>query len=155
MNNIIVADSQVIYRSGAVRLLAYDEDMQIVAQCGDLNHMYLAIIAFPGSTVVFAASLRPELARLRILLETTGSRGIVIAECKDSALEYFEQGFVEVVFRNATGPMLLECVRRVAAGESGLSTRLSQSSCAEVDTLRRRVLDRFTRNQVRAVALIV
>jgi len=155
VNKIILADSQVIYRAGAARVLAGDEDMRIVAQCGDLGRMYRAILDFPGSEVVFAASLRPELARLRILLETTGSRGTVIAECNDSAWAYLEQGFLGVVFRNVSGPILLECVRRVAAGDTWLPAQLTQSSCTEVDTLGRRVLDRLTQKELGVMALIV
>ena len=80
MNKIILADSQAIFRAGTAKVLAMDEDLRIIAQCTDLDRMYHAITTFPGSIVLFAASLRPDLTRLRMLLDTMGSRGIVIAE---------------------------------------------------------------------------
>ena len=47
--------------------------------------MYHAITTFPGAIVLFAGSLRPDMTRLALLLETTGSRGIVIAENNEMA----------------------------------------------------------------------
>src|ERR1035441_3593912 len=99
MNKIILADSQAIFRAGTAKVLAMDEDLRIIAQCTDLERMQHAITTFPGSVVVFASSMRPDLTRLRILLETTGSRGIVIAENNESAATYLQQGFRGVVFR--------------------------------------------------------
>jgi len=37
--------------------------------------------------------MRPDLTRLRMLLETTGSRGVVIAENSESAASFLQQGF--------------------------------------------------------------
>ena len=64
MNKIILADSQAIFRAGTAKVLAMDEDLRIIAQCTDLERMYHAITTFPGSIVLFAASLRPDFARL-------------------------------------------------------------------------------------------
>jgi DNA-binding NarL/FixJ family response regulator len=80
MNKIILADSQAIFRAGTAKVLAMDEDLRIIAQCADLDRMHHAVTTFPGSIVLFASSLRPDLNRLRILLDTVSSRGIVIAE---------------------------------------------------------------------------
>jgi hypothetical protein len=44
------------------------------------ERMMHAATTFPGSVVIFASALKPELARLHVLLDTVGSRGIVIAE---------------------------------------------------------------------------
>ncbi len=35
MNRIILADNQAIFRAGAARVLALEDDMRIVAQCED------------------------------------------------------------------------------------------------------------------------
>ena len=117
MYKIILADSQAIFRAGTAKVLAMDEDLRIIAQCTDLERMYHAIATFPSSIVLFSSSLRPDFARLIMLLETTGSRGIVIAENNENATTYFQQGFRGVVFRSVTGPTLVDCVRKVAGGE--------------------------------------
>jgi DNA-binding NarL/FixJ family response regulator len=155
MNKLILADSQAIFRAGTAKVLAMDEDLRIIAQCTDLERMYHAISTFPGSIVLFAASLRPDFARLSVLLETTGSRGIVVAENDENAAAYVQQGFRGVVFRSVTGPALVECVRRVASGESWLPTQTAPPESIEEDMVGARVRDRLTPKEMRIVALIV
>ena len=155
MNKVILADSQAIFRAGTAKVLAMDEDLRIIAQCTDLDRMMHAITTFPGSIVVVAASLRPDMARMRTLLESTGSRGIVIAENNESASAFLQQGFRGVVFRNVTGPSLVECVRRVASGETWTPPQLMVPESPEDDLVGARVRDRLTPKEMRIVALIV
>ena len=136
-------------------MLAMDEDLRIIAQCTDLDRMHHAITTFPGSIVLFAASLRPDMTRLHILIESTGSRGIVIAENNEAAGAYLQQGFRGVVFRSVTGLALVECVRRVASGETWLPPQIMQPDSPEDDMVGTRVRDRLTPKEMRIVALIV
>jgi len=155
MNKIILADSQAIFRAGTAKVLAMDEELRIIAQCTDIDRMHHAISTFPGSIVIFAASLRPDLTRLRAMLDAMGSRGIVIAEHDDSAAGFLQQGFRGVVYRSVTGPALVECVRRVAAGETWVPPHLMQPDSPEEDMVGTRVRDRLTPKEMRIVALIV
>jgi DNA-binding NarL/FixJ family response regulator len=155
MNKIILADSQAIFRAGTAKVLAMDEDLRIIAQCTDLERMYHAITTFPSSIVLFAASLHPDFSRLRVLLETMGSRGIVIAENNDVAASYLQQGFKGVVYRSVTGPTLVECVRSVAAGNTWLPPQVMQADSPQDDLVGTRVRDRLTPKEMRIVALIV
>jgi DNA-binding NarL/FixJ family response regulator len=155
MNKIILADSQAIFRAGTAKVLAMDEDLRIIAQCTDLERMYHAITTFPSSIVLFAASLHPDFPRLRVLLETTGSRGIVIAENSEAASSYLQMGFRGVVFRSVTGPTLVECVRRVAAGETWIPPQVMVADSPQEDMVGTRVRDRLTPKEMRIVALIV
>ncbi|MGB0064534.1 MAG: response regulator transcription factor [Terracidiphilus sp.] len=155
MNKIILADSQAIFRAGTAKVLAMDEDMRIIAQCTDIERMFHAITTFPGSLVVFAASLQPDLARLAVLLETTGSRGIVVIENHENPSVYLHQGFRGVVFRSVSGTALVECVRRVAAGDIWQPTQTVQPETPEDDLVGARVRDRLTPKEMRIVALIV
>jgi DNA-binding NarL/FixJ family response regulator len=155
MNKVILADSQAIFRAGTAKVLAMDEDLRIIAQCADLERMQHAITTFPGSIVLFAASLRPDMVRLHSLLEATNSRGIVIAENNEIASVYLQQGFRGVVFRNVTGAALSECVRTVAGGETWLPPQLMVADSPEDDMVGTRVRDRLTPKEMRIVALIV
>jgi DNA-binding NarL/FixJ family response regulator len=154
MNKLILADSQAIFRAGTAKVLAMDEGLRIIAQCTDLDRMYHAITTFPGSIVLFAASLHPELTRLRMLLDTVGSRGIVIAENSEVAGAYLQQGFRGVVFRNVTGPALVECVHHVAAGDTWVPPQAMLPESPEEDMVGTRVRDRLTPKEMRIVALI-
>ena len=155
MNKIILADSQAIFRAGTSKVLAMDEDLRIIAQCADLDRMLHAITTFPGSIVLFATSLHPDLIQLSALLETVSSLGIVIAENSDTPVPYLQQGFRGVVFRNVSGAALVECIHRVAAGETWLPPQLMQPDSPEEDMVGTRVRDRLTPKEMRIVALIV
>lgn len=155
MNKIILADSQAIFRAGTAKVLAMDDNLRIIAQCADLDRLLHAVTTFPGSIVLFAASLRPDMVKFRQMLQTSGSRGIVIAENTESANAYLQQGFRGVVFRNVTGNSLVECVRRVALGETWVPPQLVIPDSAEDDLVGSRVRDRLTPKEMRIVALIV
>jgi DNA-binding NarL/FixJ family response regulator len=155
MNKIILADSQAIFRAGTAKVLAMDEDLRIIAQCTDLERMLHAITTFPSSIVLFAASLRPDLGRLRAMLESVGSRGIVIAENNEAAATFIQHGFRGVVYRSVTGPALLECVRRVAEGDVWMPPQMMHVEAHDEDMVGARVRDRLTPKEMRIVALIV
>jgi DNA-binding NarL/FixJ family response regulator len=83
------------------------------------------------------------------------SRGIVIAENNETAGGYVQQGYRGVVYRNVNGPSLVECVRRVSAGETWVPPQLMQADSPEEDMVGTRVRDRLTPKEMRIVALIV
>jgi DNA-binding NarL/FixJ family response regulator len=155
MNKIILADSQAIFRAGTAKVLASNDDFRIIAQCSDTERMMHAATTFPGSVVVFASALKPELSRLKVLLETTGSRGIVIAENSEAPGPYLQQGFRGVIFRNTTGAALVECVRKVAAGDTWQPLQAMMAEVGGEDMVGARVRDRLTPKEMRIVALIV
>ena len=155
MNKVILADSQAIFRAGTAKVLAMDEDLRIIAQCTDLERLQHAVTTFPGSIVLFSASLRPDMARLVLLLESVNSRGIVIAENTDAPTAFLQQGFRGVVFRSVTGNALVECVRRVASGETWMPPDLMLTNSSDDDMVGTRVRDRLTPQEMRIVALIV
>jgi DNA-binding NarL/FixJ family response regulator len=155
MNKIILADSQAIFRAGTAKVLGADDDFRIIAQCSDTERMMHAATTFPGSVVIFASALKPEYARLRQLLEMVGSRGIVIAENSEAPAPYLQQGFNGVIFRNTTGAALVECVRKVAAGEIWQPLQAMMAEVVGEDMVGTRVRDRLTPKEMRIVALIV
>ena len=155
MNKIILADSQAIFRAGTAKVLAMGEDLRIIAQCTDLERLQHAITTFPGCVVLFAASMRPDFVRIHTLLDSVSSWGVVIAENNESANTYLQQGFRGVVFRNVTGPALVDCMRRVAQGEIWVPPQIMQPDSTEEDMVGTRVRDRLTPKEMRIVALIV
>jgi DNA-binding NarL/FixJ family response regulator len=154
MNKIILADSQAIFRAGTAKVLAMVDDFHIVAQCADVERMMHATTAFPGAIVLFASSLHPNLERLRVVLESAGSRAIVIAENNESAGAYLHHGFNGVVLRSVTATALMECVRRVAVGGTWMPPQLAVAEVPEDDMVGTRVRDRLTPKEMRIVALI-
>src|ERR1700753_3978664 len=135
MTKIILADSQAIFRAGTAKVLAMDEDLRIIAQCSDMDRLLHAIATFPGSVVLFSASLKPEMTMLRRALEEAGSRGVVIAENNETAAQYMQQGFKGVVFRSVTGQALVDCVRRVAGGSTWIPPQLVVAEAHDEDAV--------------------
>src|SRR5277367_5571445 len=81
MNRIILADNQAIFRAGAARTLALEEDMRIVAQCEDAAKLSGAIESFRGSVVMVATSLRMDWKDLVARTRSGGCRVILVAIC--------------------------------------------------------------------------
>src|SRR5580692_8271475 len=80
MNRLILADNQAIFRAGAARVLALEEDMRIVAQCEDLTRMTNALDAWRGSIVLFSATMQLDVKAIVARAQAAGSRTILIAE---------------------------------------------------------------------------
>ena len=154
MNKIILADSQTIFRAGTANVLAMDDDFRIVAQCADVERMMHAITTFQGAIVLFASSLHPDMGRLLMMLEAAGSRAIVIAENNESTGAFLRQGFRGVVPRDVTTTALMECVRRVARGDTWVPPQLAVADVPK-DMVGTRVRDLLTLKETRIVALIV
>jgi DNA-binding NarL/FixJ family response regulator len=150
MKKVILADSQAIFRAGTAKVLAADGDLRIVAQCADLDRLLHAVTTYPGSIVLFAASLRPDMIALRRMMDAAVSKGIVIAENSETAQAYLHQGF-----RNVTGSALVECVRRVSNGDTWIPPQLVVAEQVDDDIVGKRVRDRLTPKEMRIVALIV
>jgi DNA-binding NarL/FixJ family response regulator len=133
MTNIILADSEAIFTAGIARILAVDENTEVVAQCSDYDQMQ----------------------RVFLRLEDFGSRGVVIADAKASPTAYLHQGFRGVVFRDVTSKSLLDCVRRVAAGGVWQPPLPVDLTSPENDILGMQACNQLTSKQLRVVAYVV
>ncbi|MEO8736918.1 MAG: DNA-binding response regulator, partial [Edaphobacter sp.] len=114
MNRLILADNQAIFRAGAARVLASEDDIRIVAQCENTEKLFAAMDGFRGAIVVAASSLRPDLPVLLTRIKALGSRVILVAENSEHVADEVAILFDGIVCRNVDGAELVDCVRRVA-----------------------------------------
>jgi DNA-binding NarL/FixJ family response regulator len=150
---IILADNQVIFRTGVARVLALEEGVHIAAQCSDLERLKEAVGSLRKSIVIFPSSIASDLGSLLDWVEQAGSRSIVILE-HDAVLDPAIAQRVEgVVLRSVAGPQLVECLRRVAAGERSVQ-RATVKSMPSPDRVGARVLQRLTPKELQIVALV-
>jgi len=150
---IILADNQVIFRTGVARVLAQEHDMQIVAQCSDLEHLKDAVGSLRHSIVIFPSSISTDMASLLDWIEHAGSRSIVILE-HDTALEPAVAQRVEgVVLRSVAGQQLVDCLHRVAAGGRSVQ-RATVKTMPLPDRAGARVLQQLTPKELQIVALV-
>ena len=154
MNRLILADNQAIFRAGAARVLALEEDMRIVAQCEDLTRLSNALDAWRGSIVLFSSTMQLDPKAIVARAKAAGSRAILIAENGAEIAEDLARSLDGVVFRNVPGPDLIECIRRVGQGQRSVQ-HSNVTSIAAQDTVGARVRDRLTPKEMQIVALIV
>jgi DNA-binding NarL/FixJ family response regulator len=156
MNKIILADNQAIFRAGTAKILAMEDDFRIIAQCPDSERLYQAIDAFRGVVLMFASTLKTDLPILLERVAHAGSRSIVILENNDQPQSFVAAGVQGLVYRNVSGPALIDCARRVAGGERFQQPAAGGSfELLEEDVVGARVRDRLTSKEMKIVALIV
>ena len=154
MNRIILADNQAIFRAGAARVLAIEDDMRIVAQCDDLARLSSALEAHRGAILIFSASLQLDIQSILVQAKAGGNRTILVAENGAEQPDPIARALDGVVFRSVAGTGLIDCIRRVANGQRCVQHSNVTSILAQ-DMVGARVRDRLTPKEMQIVALII
>lgn len=154
MNRIILADNQAIFRAGAARVLALEDDMRIVAQCEDGGRLMASVESFRNAVVLFAASMSLDKVALLTRVKACGSRAVLILEAGTEVPADVLAMLDGTVLRSIAGAELIDCVRRVGRGQrcvDGGKATLTQVP----DSVGARVRDRLTPKELQIVSLIV
>ena len=121
---VIVADSQAIFRAGLRKIFAVEDDIRVVGQAETLPQAIAAAKKFAAEILILEAALaeRPAEALQEILKETKDLRVVVVTEAPDQelTLDLFRRGALAVVSREIDSELFVECLHKVAAGESWL-----------------------------------
>lgn len=155
MLKIILADNQAIFRAGAAKVLAVEDDFRIVAQCENAEKMLSALENFHATVLIFSTALGANLKQTVEQAKNLKTRAIVVAEGNDNPKQLMAEGAGGVVFRNISGPALVECVRKVSRGESWVQNTQESPEMDDNDVVGARVRDRLTQKELKIVALIV
>lgn len=154
MNEIILADNQVIFRAGAARVLVLEEDMRLVVQCDDAGQLVNAVEDNRGAIVIFSSSLGVDMVTLLERIRFNGSRAIVIHENGEEIAHEFAEQLDGSYYRSMTGADLVDCVRRVARGERCMQS-VNVTAMPAKDSVAARVRQRLTPKELQIVRLIV
>ena len=154
MNRIILADNQTIFRAGAARVLALEDDMRIVAQCEDLVKLWNSVDGLRGSVILVGSSLQPDILSLVQKAHSLASRVVLVAENSEQFADEIVEPLDGILHRNVGGPDLIDCVRRVGRGERYMQ-RSNITPIHSSDNVGARVRDRLTPREMQIVALIV
>jgi DNA-binding NarL/FixJ family response regulator len=154
MIRIILADNQAIFRAGAARVLALEDDMRIVAQCEDITKLWSALESLRNSVVLVASSLHPEVPSLVERAHVVGGRVVLVAENSEQVAGETVRELDGIVCRNIAGVDLVDCVRHVARGQRYIQ-RANVTALHSTDSVGARVRDRLTPKEMQIVALIV
>ena len=154
MVRLILADNQSIFRAGAARVLALEDDIRLVAQCEDATRLRAAVEAHKGSVVLASTGLSLAIPEFLLAAATAGSRIILIVENNEQVEESLSKEVHGIVYRNVTGADLIECVRKVSRGQRCLLAG-NVTVMQVADAVGARVRDRLTPKEIQIVALIV
>ena len=155
MLKLILADNQAIFRAGIAKVLAVEDEMRIVAQAQTSEQMFMALDKFRAAVLVIAGGFHSDFNAVLSAANKSKTRVVVLADTGESAQRYMTTGAHGVVYRNVTSPALVDCVRKVARGETWVQDMAVPSELTENDMVGLRVRDRLTAKELRIVALIV
>src|ERR1700736_5148377 len=124
---VILADTQAIFRAGLRKVFALEDDIRVVGQAETLAQTQSAVAKFSADVLIFEAALTPnpveavanllrETPRLLIVVVTPGAD-------QDLTLELFRRGAHGIVSREVEPELLVECLRKVVAGETWLDSQ--------------------------------
>jgi len=124
---VIVADTQAIFRAGLRKVFALEDDIRVVGQAETLAQTQSAVAKFSADVLIFEAALTPnpvdavadllrQNPRLRVVVVTPGSD-------EELTLELFRRGAHGIVSREVEPELLVDCLRKVVAGETWLDSQ--------------------------------
>jgi DNA-binding NarL/FixJ family response regulator len=155
MLKLILADNQAIFRSRISKVLAVEDEMRIVAQAENPEQLYVALDKFRAAVLIVAGRFHSDFNAVVQSATRNKTRVIVLADTEESAQRYMANGANGVVYRNVTSRALVDCVRKVARGETWVQDIAVPSELTENDMVGLRVRDCLTAKERRIVALIV
>ena len=156
MLKVILADNQAIFRAGAAKVLAVEDEVRIMAQAQTCEQMMMALEKFRPHVLVFSAALQPDMRTIVAQAGKSKTRLVVVAENGEQPARHLSSGVQGVIYRNVSGQSLVECVRKVSRGETWVQDMHAPSEImSENDFVGARVRDRLTPKELRIVALIV
>lgn len=155
MLKLVVADKQPVFRAGIAKVLAVEDEMRIVAQAQTPEQIPMALERFRPNVVVCSVNFYPDIHGLAQAVAKVKGRLVLIAESGENTNAFLTAGAHGIVYRNVTGPALLDCVRTVSRGETFIQDTAVPTEVSENDMVGARVVDRLTNKELRIVALIV
>ncbi len=155
MLKIILADNQAIFRTGAAKVLAVEDDVRIVAQAESTEKMNMALEKFHATLLIFSAEMTSDLPAVVEAARKNKTKLVAVAETGQDSRHYLTNGVNGVIYRNVSGEALVQCIRKVNKGETWVQDTVESKETAENDLVGARVRDRLTAKELKIVALIV
>lgn len=152
---LILADSQAIFRAGIAKVLAVEDEMRILAQVQTIDQLMMAIDKFRAVVLIVPEAFHPDFAQLIEAARKGKTRVIVVSETPENAQRLIASGAHGVIYRSIRAEALVDCVRKVARGETWIEDVAVPTELTENDMVGLRVRERLTAKEVRIVALVV
>lgn len=154
IHRIILADNQAIFRAGAARVLAMEDDFRLVAQCAENERLTQAVMNHKGAIVVLTSAMHPDWQSLLTATSANGCRIVLVTENNEEPPAPLQARLDGMIPRSVAGNELVDCVRRVGRGYRSFPN--SQSTPTQPpDSVGARVRARLTPRELQIVGYIV
>jgi DNA-binding NarL/FixJ family response regulator len=124
---VILADTQAIFRAGLRKIFALEDDIRVVGQAETLPQTQSAITKFSADVLIFESALAPNPVEsvTEILRQSPQLKIVVVTPASDEqlTLDLFRRGAHGILSREVEPEVLVDCLRKVAAGEPWLENQ--------------------------------
>jgi DNA-binding NarL/FixJ family response regulator len=124
---VILSDSQAIFRAGLRKIFALEDDIRVVGQAETLPQTQSAITKFSADVLIFESALAPNPveAVAEFLRQAPQLKIVVVTPASDEqlTLDLFRRGVHGILSREVEPEVLVDCLRKVAAGEPWLESQ--------------------------------
>jgi DNA-binding NarL/FixJ family response regulator len=124
---VILADTQAIFRAGLRKIFALEDDIRVVGQAETLPQTQSAVTKFSADVLIFESALAPNPieAVTELLRQAPHLKIVVVTPASDEqlTLDLFRRGAHGILSREVEPELLVDCLRKVAAGEPWLESQ--------------------------------
>src|ERR1700691_5056325 len=124
---VILADPQAIFRAGLRKIFALEDDIRVVGQAETLPQTQSAVTKFSADILIFESALAPNPVEVvaELLRQAPQLKIVVVTPVSDEqlTLELFRRGAHGILSREVEPEVLIDCLRKVAAGEPWLENQ--------------------------------
>ena len=124
---VILADTQAIFRAGLRKIFALEDDIRVVGQAETLPQTQSAVTKFSADILIFESALTPNPveAVTELLRQAPQLKIVVVTPVSDEqlTLDLFRRGAHGILSREVEPELLVDCLRKVAAGEPWLESQ--------------------------------
>src|SRR5882757_10795333 len=124
---VILADTQAIFRAGLRKIFALEDDIRVVGQAETLPQTQSAVTKFSADVLIFESALAPNPveAVAELLRQAPQLKIVVVTPASDEqlTLDLFRRGAHGILSREVEPEILVNCLRKVAAGEPWLENQ--------------------------------
>ncbi len=124
---VILADTQAIFRAGLRKVFALEDDIRVVGQAETLPQTQSAVTKFSADVLILESALAPNPVEAvsELLQKAPHLKIVVVTPTSDEqlTLDLFRRGAHGILSREVEPELLVECLRKVAAGQPWLESQ--------------------------------
>ena len=155
MINIVIADHEPIFRTGAARVLAVEDDLRIVGQPQSTIQLLKAIERLSAHVLLVSNQFLPAVLEQQGQREKQNPAIVVLADNEDTAASFVAMGAQGIVYRSIEPSTLVQAIRRVAAGEMFIHSPNSEIKEIHDDLVGTHVVDRLSVFELRVIGMML